>query len=120
MCKSVAVTSFRAFQHTPSAWTGFVPKLTIKSNTGFISYPRSLNNETILFDSDPTNAAAHSSDSALLLAMLFLLSRECIQSMIAMHYHAPALDDFRVSKQPAQSESVNVVTSSTNLPYPNI
>ena len=28
MCGSVPVTSLRAIQHSPSAWAGFVPKLT--------------------------------------------------------------------------------------------
>ena len=45
-----------------------------KANTGFISYPRSLNNDTIPFDSDAPNAAAcslplhHSSAFACMLS----------------------------------------------------
>ena len=41
------------------------------ANTGFFSYPKSLSNDTIPFDSDAPNAAAYSSASALLLAMIF-------------------------------------------------
>ena len=57
------------------------------AHTGLISCPKSLNNGTIPFDSDAPNAAAYSSASAQLLAML---SRVCFQGTITKHQHACA------------------------------
>ena len=53
------------------------------ANTGFFSYTKSLNNDTILFDSDAPNAAACSSASALLFAMILCLR------VYAGHVHLP-------------------------------
>ena len=62
-----------------------------------------------------TNAAC-SSASALILAMIFCIRvyafRVSLPSSITI-----ALDDFRVSQRPAQSESENVVTYSTTPPF---
>ena len=82
------------------------------ASTGFFLYSRSLNNDAIPFDSDVPNAAAYGSTSALLLAMIFCSHVYAFPGMTSKHHH-----DFRVSWQPAQSESVNVVTSSTMIPY---
>ena len=65
------------------------------------------------FASDAPNAAAYSSASALLVAMTLCFRvyafRVCLRII-----NTPALDDFRVSLQPAQSESVNTVSSSAS------
>ena len=42
-------------------------------NTGFISKPRSFNNDKIPFDPDAPNAEAYSSDFAVIRAMIVLL-----------------------------------------------
>ena len=84
------------------------------ASTGFISQPRSFNNDTIPCDADAPNAAAYSSASALLLAMIFSLLVYAFRVWLPSSI-TPGLGDFRVSSEPAQSESEDVVTSSTIL-----
>ena len=62
-------------------------------------------------DSDAPNAAAYSSASALLFAMTFCF-RVYAFMVCPPSIRTPALDDLRVSLQPAQCESVNTVSSS--------
>ena len=66
------------------------------SSTGFNSYPKSCSSDTVTSDSDAPHAAAYSSVSALLFAMIFCLRvcafREWLPGCIT-----PALDDFWVS-----------------------
>ena len=70
------------------------------------------------FASDAPNAAAYTSASALLFAMTFSF-RVCAFKVCPPRKRTPALDDFRVSLQPAQSESVNAASSSAIFPYSN-
>ena len=112
----IFMVSERSFQYVQgSDALGIRQSLAPLVHNGFISSARSFNNDTFLFDSHAPNAAADSAAPALLLAMVFLarvrFQGVCLPSSITL-----ALDDFRVSSQSAQSESENVVTSSTVLP----
>ena len=80
--------------------------------------PRSLNNDTIPFDSDAPDSAAKSSAYALLLAKIFCFRVYAFKVRIPS-ITTPALDDFRFSLQPAESESVNTVSSPASFPYSN-
>ena len=80
------------------------------TDAGFIVNPRSHITDTIPFDSDASSAEAYISASALLLAMICCLRvyvfYKCLPSNTT-----PALEDYRVSVQPPQSESEYGVTS---------
>ena len=60
------------------------------ASTRFIAHPTSHGNDTIPFDSDAPNAAAYSSVSVLLLAMIFCLRMCVFQGVAAEQYHACA------------------------------
>ena len=70
------------------------------------------------FASDAPNAAAYSSASALFFAMAFCY-RESAFRVCLPGTSTPALDDFRVSLQAAQPESVNTISSSALFPSSN-
>ena len=88
------------------------------ASTGFTAKPKSHIMLWTPFTSDALNATAYSSASALLFAMTFCFHvyalRVCLPSI-----STPTLDDFQVSLQRAQSESVNTVSSSASVPYSN-
>ena len=101
--------------HVENVLRGFLrqwPALVLQQSPSHVSCSEPL------FASDAPNAAASSSASALLFAMTLCFRvyafRVCLPSIIT-----PALDDFRVSLQPTQSESVNTVSSSASFPYSN-
>ena len=102
----------------PCLWRMCSAAVASMASTGFTAKRESNIMLWTPFASDAPNAAAYSSASALLFAMTFCLRvyafRVCLHS-ISM----PALRNFRVSLQPAQSESVNTVSSSASTPYPN-
>ena len=87
-------------------------------STGFTAKPKSRIMLSTPFASDAPSAAVYSSASALFFAMTFCFRvyafMVCLPSIRTL-----ALDDFRVSLQPVQSESVNTVSSSAIVPYFN-
>ena len=102
----------------PCLWRMCSVAFASMASNGFTAKPKSHIMLWTPFASDAPNAAAYSSASALLYAMTFCLRvyafMVCLPSI-----STPALDDFRVSLQPAQSESVNTVSSSASFPYSN-
>ena len=98
-------------------WPALV-SLQSPNHTGFTAKPKSHIMLWTPFASDASNVAAYSSASALLFAMTFCFPvyvfRVCLPSTSTR-----ALDDSRVSLQPAQSESMNTVSSSAIFPYSN-
>ena len=69
-------------------------------NTGFTAKPKSRIMLWTPFASDGPNAAAYSSAAALLFAMTFCFRVSAFK--VCPSINTPALDDFRVSLQPAQ------------------
>ena len=102
----------------PCLWRMCSVAVASMTNAGFTAKPRSHIMLWNPFASDAPNAAAYSSAPALLFAQTFCFRvyafKVCLPSIIT-----PALDDFRVSWQPAQPESVNTVSSSASTPYSN-
>ena len=110
-CTHMSATSLCFSFPIPCLWrmcsVAFAPMF----NTGFTAKPKSRIMLWTHSASDAPNAAACSSASALLFAMTFCF-RVYAFMVCPPSIRTLALDDFRVSLRPAQSESVNTVSSS--------